>query len=236
MLNQLEMRGIIMKFVFIEPEYPLPISSVKLLFRNSNINDVELKKQSFSNQWSVEIGELPCGRYEYRFLINEKFTLNDPSANMFSPDNENKLWSLLAIDENGDRLYNNEQYNVNIESVQVDDDYYDDVRESMVELTTDKSRQAVLRYEFSRVTGAHAVSILWISPMGNISGWAEETLIDTDDSEYIWFGLNFADLTDVCSGTWNALLFIDGGYVLKNVFLIQCVTTAVPKQTLNMSV
>lgn len=225
-----------MKFVFIEPEYSLPISSVKLLFRNSSIADTELKKQPFSNQWSAEIGEFPCGRYEYRFLINEKFTLNDPSANMFSPDNENKLWSLLAIDENGSRLYNNEQYNVHIESVQVNDDYYDDVRESIMEFTTGKSRQAVLRYEFSGVTGAHAVSVLWVSPTGNISGWTEETLTDTNDSEYIWFGLNFADLTDICSGMWSAFLFIDGSCVLKNDFVIKYVTAAVPKQTLNMSV
>lgn len=225
-----------MKSVFIEPEYSLPISSVKLLFRNSSIADTELKKQPFSNQWSAEIGELPCGRYEYRFLINEKFTLNDPLANMFSPDNENKLWSLLAIDENGNRLYNNEQYNVHIESVQVNDDYYDDVRESIMEFTTDKSRQAVLRYEFSGVTGAHAVSILWVSPTGHISGWSEETLTDTEGSEYIWFGLNFADLTDICSGTWSAFLFIDGSCVLKNDFTVKCVAAAVSKQTLNMSV
>lgn len=56
-----------MKFVFIEPEYSLPISSVKLLFRNSDINDIELKKQPFSKQWTAEIGELPCGRYERFF-------------------------------------------------------------------------------------------------------------------------------------------------------------------------
>ncbi len=225
-----------MKFVFIEPEYSLPISSVKLLFRNSDINDIVLKKQPFSKQWTAEIGELPCGRYEYRFLINEKFTLNDPSANMFSPDNENKLWSLLAIDENGDRLYNNEQYNVHIESVQINDDYYDDVRESIMEFATDKSRQAVLRYGFSEVTGAHTVSILWVSPTENISGWTEETLTDTEASEYIWFGLDFNDLKDICSGTWSAFLFVDGSCVLKNDFTVKYVAEAIPRQTLNMSV
>lgn len=220
-----------MKITFEEPDNGIQISSVKLLWKDDNISPVLLTKSLLSKEWSVEIKDLPPGRYEYRFLINEDFTLNDPKANMYSPDESQMLWSLLVIDTDGNQLFNNEQYAVHIESIQMNDDYYDDIRDFQSDFSTNLSKQVVIRYNFTKVTGAHTVNVLWVSPDNMVSEWAESILIK---SETIWFGLDFSSLANISSGMWSAHLFIDGEYILKNNFNINYVPST--PHSLNMSV
>lgn len=94
----------------------------------------------------------------------------------------------------------------------------------------------MIRYEFTGVTGAHTVSVLWTAPDKRVYGWSEELLTDTDGSEYIWFGLDFSAFTELCTGEWNALLFIDGGCVLKNSFNVYYASPIYIKNRLNISV
>ena len=220
-----------MKLTFEEPDNGIRILSVKILWNDDNMTPVSLTKSLLSNEWSVELKDLVPGKYEYRFLINEEFTLNNPKANMYSPDKVQMLWSLLVIDKDGTQLFSNEQNRVHIEAIHMNDDYYDDVRDYQAEFSTDISKQVVIRYTFTRVKGAHTVNVLWISPDNKVSEWSESILIK---SETIWFGLNFSSLANISSGMWSAHLFIDGEYILKNDFNIKYVPSA--PHSLNMSV
>ncbi len=220
-----------MKITFEEPDNGIRISSVKIIWNNDVLPPVMLTKSIFSNEWSVELNDLAPGKYEYRFLINEQFTLNNPKANMYSPDKAQLLWSLLVIDKDGTQLFSNEHNSVHIEAIQMNDDYYDDIRDFQTEFSTDISKQAVIRYTFTRVKGAHTVNVLWISPDNKVSEWAESVLINP---ETIWFGLDFSSLAGISSGMWSVHLFVDGEYILKNDFNVKYVQSV--SHSLNMSV
>ena len=140
----------------------------------------------------------------------------------------NTMWDgdMIQIDfaepENGNRLYNNEQYNVNVESVKLLKDYRETSDEQTLIFSTYDTEHIVARYEFTNVTGVHTASVVWINPNGRISAWAEEMITHTDGSNYVWFGLNTADMEQSDSGEWRILLFIDGRYVLTNFFNVSC--------------
>ena len=220
-----------MKITFEEPDNGIHISSVKIIWNNDNLKSVLMTKSLLSNEWSAELKDLAPGKYEYRFLINEEFTLNNPKANMYSPDKTQMLWSLLVIDKDGTQLFSNEENYVHIEEIQMNDDFYDDIRDFQTEFSTNISKQAVIRYTFTRVKGAHTINVLWISPTNKISGWSESILIKP---ETIWFGLDFSSLTDISSGIWSVHLFVDGEFILKNDFSVKYVPSA--PSSLNMSV
>lgn len=210
-----------LKIVFEEPEFKIQIIKVDILWCDSTMNKIEMRKIT-KNKWVTEIEELTKGTYTYRFLINGLFTLNDPNANIYEPDNEGKLWSVIVIDDEGRRLFNNEQYRVYINSIQITDDYYEDIDDSVFEFSNDTSKQIVVRYEFTKITGAHTVSALWINSLGNIKAWSEEIIMPTDERNLVWFGLNIANIYEEESGEWNILLFIDGKYILDHSFLLKC--------------
>ncbi len=220
-----------MKIIFEEPDNGIHISSVKIIWNDDNLLPVMMTKSLLSKEWSAELKDFAPGKYEYRFLINEEFTLNNPKANMYSPDRTQLLWSLLVIDKDGTQLFSNEENCVHIEGIQMNDDFYDDIRDFQTEFSTNISKQAVIRYTFTRVKGAHTINVLWISPTNKISGWSESILIKP---ETIWFGLDFSSLTDISSGIWSVHLFVDGEFILKNDFSVKYVPSA--PSSLNMSV
>lgn len=220
-----------MKIIFEEPDNGIHISSVKIIWNDDNLLPVMMTKSLLSKEWSAELKDFAPGKYEYRFLINEEFTLNNPKANMYSPDRTQLLWSLLVIDKDGTQLFSNEENCVHIEGIQMNDDFYDDIRNFQTEFSTDISKQAVIRYTFTQVKGAHTVNVLWISPNNKISGWSESILIKP---ETIWFGLDFSSLADISSGKWSVHLFVDGEFILKNDFNVKYVPSA--PSSLNMSV
>lgn len=206
--------------VFEEPEFNIDIFKVEIVWNNNHMEKTEMHK-NINGAWSAEVNELPKGTYTYRFLINGIFTLNDYKANIYEPDKEGKLWSALVIDSEGRRLYNNAQYSVHIEDVQITDDYYEDIDDSMFEFDSSTSKQVVIRYEFSKITGAHTASVLWVNSLGNIKAWSEEIVIPTDERNLVWFGLDTANIYEEDSGEWNILLFIDGKYIFSHSFSLK---------------
>lgn len=209
-----------MHIIFEEPEFNIDIFKVEIVWNNNHIEKTEMHK-NINSIWSAEINELPKGTYTYRFLINGIFTLNDYNANIYEPDKEGKLWSALVIDSDGRRLYNNAQYSVHIEDVQITDDYYEDVDDSKFEFDSSTSKQVVVRYEFTKITGAHTASVLWINSLGNIKAWSEEILSPADERNLVWFGLDTANIYEEDSGEWNILLFIDGKYIFSHSFSLK---------------
>lgn len=208
------------RIVFEEPEFNIDIFKVEIIWDNDDTENTEMHK-NINGVWSAEINELPKGTYTYRFLINGIFTINDYNANIYEPDDEGKLWSALVIDSEGRRLYNNTQYGVHIEAVQITDDYYEDIDDSIFEFDSSTSKQVVVRYEFAKITGAHTASVLWINPSGRIKAWSEEIVIPSIDKNMLWFGLDTSNIYKEDSGEWNILLFIDGKYIFSHSFFLK---------------
>ena len=206
--------------VFEEPEFNIDIFKVEIIWDNDDTENTEMHK-NINGVWSAEINELPKGTYTYRFLINGIFTINDYNANIYEPDDEGKLWSALVIDSEGRRLYNNTQYGVHIEAVQITDDYYEDIDDSIFEFDSSTSKQVVVRYEFAKITGAHTASVLWINPSGRIKAWSEEIIMPSVDKNLVWFGLDTSNIYEEDSGEWNILLLIDGKYILSHSFSLK---------------
>ena len=206
--------------VFEEPEFNIDIFKVEIIWDNDDTENTEMHK-NINGVWSAEINELPKGTYTYRFLINGIFTINDYNANIYEPDKEGKLWSALVIDSEGRRLYNNTQYSVHIEDVQITDDYYEDIDDSIFEFDSSTSKQVVVRYEFAKITGAHTASVLWINPSGRIKAWSEEIIMPSVDKNLVWFGLDTSNIYEEDSGEWNILLLIDGKYILSHSFSLK---------------
>lgn len=206
--------------VFEEPEFNIDIFKVEIIWDNDDTENTEMHK-NINGVWSAEINELPKGTYTYRFLINGIFTINDYNANIYEPDDEGKLWSALVIDSEGRRLYNNTQYGVHIEAVQITDDNYEDIDDSIFEFDSSTSKQVVVRYEFAKITGAHTASVLWINPSGRIKAWSEEIVIPSIDKNMLWFGLDTSNIYKEDSGEWNILLFIDGKYIFSHSFFLK---------------
>ena len=206
--------------VFEEPEFNIDIFKVEIIWDNYDTENTEMHK-NINGVWSAEINELPKGTYTYRFLINGIFTINDYNANIYEPDDEGKLWSALVIDSEGRRLYNNTQYGVHIEAVQITDDYYEDIDDSIFEFDSSTSKQVVVRYEFAKITGAHTASVLWINPSGRIKAWSEEIVIPSIDKNMLWFGLDTSNIYKEDSGEWNILVFIDGKYIFSHSIFIK---------------
>lgn len=208
-----------MNIIFEEPEFNIDIFKVEIVW-NNHMENTEMHK-NFNGVWSAEINELPKGTYTYRFLINGIFSLNDYNANIYEPDNEGRLWSALVIDSEGRKLYNNAQYCVHVENVQITDDYYEDIDDSMFEFDSSTSKQVVIRYEFSKITGAHTTSVLWVNPLRNIKAWSEEIIMPTVERNLVWFGLDTINIYKEDSGEWNILLFIDGKYIFSHSFSLK---------------
>ena len=59
--------------------------------------DTPLKRND-SGLWSTEIGVSRAGRFEYKFIVNERRWIEDPSNGMKTPDNFGGFNSVLVIE------------------------------------------------------------------------------------------------------------------------------------------
>jgi 1,4-alpha-glucan branching enzyme len=61
-------------------------------------HDATLLKQNPSGLWVTEIAIPRAGRFEYKFIINGRRWIEDPSNGMKAPDNYGGLNSVLVIE------------------------------------------------------------------------------------------------------------------------------------------
>ena len=208
-----------MRITFVD-EGVFPIHSVKLIWQDPFTPAVSM--QNIMSDWIAEFDDPSPGSYGYRFMINNLFTINDPTANIYQPDEDGKLWSFIIMDSDKQRLYNNEQYTVNIESVNMSNDFYEDYRREQTEFKSDLDKLAVIKYGFNNITGAHTVSVIWLDPLKRIAGWGESVITPSPTGcIYNWFGLDLSDENVSESGDYNILMFVDGKYITTNKFSVE---------------
>ncbi|MCY1713415.1 hypothetical protein [Caproiciproducens galactitolivorans] len=197
------------------------VSVILLIQGSEQIKPMQKSEDGWYTQLLLEPGDSM-----YKFLINNEIRLNDPSANVYMPDDSEELWSVIVIDDLGFRLYNNEQYEVNVEDYSVTNivtEIPDVVNRKSFNLTMDKS--VVTRFEFNHITGIHAITAVWFNPRGEVHESTENLLYadekDPESSVFMWFWmqLNEAD-REYPEGIWTMKLFVDGSYVLEDQYTI----------------
>ncbi len=181
-----------------------------------------LEMERNGDRWQF-VTQLPEGEYHYRFVINEELEITDPYNNVMEPDEEGTLWSVLIINEAGQRMYNTNQYGVHLE------EYVLKNRTGSSALSKEKKsfclgqdRQISAGFTFTDITGIHSVTAAWYTPEGELFQYAENVLYEDAEEEraVLWFWLDMEDTKEAGQGMWKLRLFIDGQYILEDLFTI----------------
>lgn len=168
--------------------------------------------------WWIDV-EPHVGENYYKFLINDELELNDPYANIYFPNKDEELWSVMLIDKNGDRLYNPAEYVINLEDYAISTVVTEEnipVNKKNFNKKIDK--KVVARFGFHGVTGAHEVTCLWYNPMGQLVEYAQNIIVEDTEAFYTWFWFDILEAHQ--AGVWRLQLFIDGNFVLEDQFSI----------------
>ncbi|ATD54457.1 hypothetical protein [Clostridium chauvoei] len=192
-------------------------------FNNYDVNSGAMKKEN--DKWVLDIN-LSSGEHYYKFIINDRLKLNDPTANIYLPHVNDEIYSVIMINENDDRLYNNTEYTVNIEKYNITANVYDQyvpINKKDFDITMDK--KVVTRFQFTNVTGIHAVTAIWVTPNGEIFDSSENILFTPKGEENkpidIWFWIELQNSKrNYPSGKWAIKLFVDGEFVLEDEFVL----------------
>ncbi|MBW6410051.1 hypothetical protein [Clostridium weizhouense] len=200
----------------------LNINTVSVIgdFNEYNPDKGVMEKEEGSWIFYCDIKE---GEYKYKFLINGELKLNDPTANIYLPDDNEELWSAIIINENDQRLYNNTQYNVNIDKYNITCNINEEkevVNKKAFNILSDK--KVVVRFDFTQVTGLHCVTVAWFNPLGELFQFAENSLFTPKNNNdpiklWFWMDLNDSNMKQLC-GSWTLKMFVDGEFILEDEF------------------
>lgn len=208
-------------FEYEEKEY-LAISTISVIGNFNNYDPIKGQMLKENNKWSFKC-VLPPGEHYYKFLINGELRLNDSTANVYLPDDNEELWSVIMINEQDQRLYNNTQYTTHIEKYNITSNINEE------EFVTNKKnfnmildKKIVTRFQFTNVTGLHAVTTAWYTPKGELFQTTENNLFTPQENNnpiMMWFWMDLEDDTrKYPHGTWTIKLFIDGEFILEDQF------------------
>lgn len=207
-----------MEHIFYYTEEPeLKVEKVAVIgdFNGWANNDLLLEKTE-DGKWVGKI-ELAPGDYGYQFLINDYLYLNDYEANLYAMNQDGKLVSYMRIDTDGKRLYNVQQYKMNIQ------EYYFTTSNGKEETRLKntfirKERETVvLHIVFNNVTGIHDITALWCHKDQKHKYYNDEILQMVESEKKI--DLKFP-LDEVIEGLWEVKIFINGKYLMKPNILI----------------
>ncbi|WP_129597915.1 hypothetical protein [Anaerophilus nitritogenes] len=208
-------------FEYEENEY-FPIHSISIIgdFNNYDTNKGKMIKKN--NRWYFNCN-LSSGEYKYKFLINGELKLNDPTANIYVPDEHEELWSMILINEQDQRLYNNTQYTTHIKAYHITSMVSEEnIISNKKNFNILLDKKVVTRFEFSNVTGVHTVTTAWYTPTGKLFQTTENNLFNSskdDQPIMMWFWMDLENKTrEIPYGIWAVKLFIDGAFILEDKF------------------
>lgn len=183
---------------------------------------IPMKRQG--QDWLLE-KNLPPGEHRYAFLINGNLRLNDPKANMYAPDDHETIWSVLLIDEAGQRLYNNQEYQLHIDAYLLSS-FLSETPSGRSKKVFNKriDPKVAAGFTFKEVTGLHCVTVAWYKPDNTLDRFSEQYLVEPetkDEKIHLWFWMDLkGSEREVSIGKWTLRLFIDGRYILEDSFMI----------------
>ncbi|NLI89294.1 MAG: hypothetical protein GX366_02640 [Epulopiscium sp.] len=201
----------------------LNINNISVIGDFNDFNPAKGQMEKLDDIWIFE-GDLPEGKYKYRFLINDELELNDPLANMYYPDDNEKLWSVLMINEDGERLYNNKQYSVHIENYNINSTLNERENTNKKTFNLLLDTKVVTRFEFTDISGIHSLTTAWYSPDGELFQVSEENLFKPEGQQYpikTWFWMDLdSKKRTIPKGLWTIKLFLNGEFILEDKFTI----------------
>ncbi|AYE34980.1 hypothetical protein [Clostridium septicum] len=192
-------------------------------FNNYDVNSGKMEKKD--GVWILE-ASLEPGEHYYKFVINDKLKLNDSTANIYLPHINDEIYSVIMINENDERLYNNTQYTANIEKYNMTGNIYEEyIPTNKKEFNRNIDKKVVTRFQFTNVTGIHAVTAVWVMPNGELFDDSENLLFtpkgEEDKPIDIWFWIDLTDSDrNYQSGRWLMKLFLDGEFILEDEFTL----------------
>lgn len=208
-------------FEYEEKEY-VAVNTVALIGSFNNYDAEKGKMVKQDNKWTISF-DLPEGNHKYKFLINGQLKLNDPTANIYLPDDKEELWSTIIINDNNQRMYNNIQYTVHIEKYNIGSiitEEENSINKKNFNVLLDK--KVVTRFKFTNVTGLHAVTTAWYTPKGELFQTTENNIFTPKGDEkpvVTWFWMDLEDHSRKHpQGMWTMKLFIDGEFILEDKF------------------
>lgn len=209
-------------FKYEETEH-LPVSTISVIGKFNDYDPSKGKMTKQNNEWIFKC-DLPSGEHPYKFLINGELKLNDSTANIYLPDDKEELWSIVMINEDNQRLYNNTQYTTHIQKYNIGCAISEEeniANKKKFNLSLDK--KVVTRLQFTNVTGLHTVTTAWYNPVGELFQTTENNLFTTQNNNekpiMLWFWMDLTDNTrSYPFGTWTMKLFIDGEFILEDQF------------------
>lgn len=207
-------------FTYIENE-AFKIKSISLI---GDFNKWDKKAHVFiqvePHKWQVEM-DVPIGKHLYQFWINDEMPLNDSEANLYLVDENKELKSVIVINEENQRLYNNEQYHLNVSSYRLSDKVEDLKGPSKRGYVIGIDQDVVLGIGFEDITGVHNLTVAWYSPEDTLYSYTQHYFYDPKDQTEakLWFKLNIKQ--GFPKGIWKAIIFVDGQFIHKDEVLIR---------------
>lgn len=200
------------------------IDTMSVIGKFNNYDKNMGRMMKVENKWIFKCN-LPSGEHPYKFLINNELKLNDPTANIYLPDDSEELWSTIIINEKDQRMYNNTQYTTHIEKYNINSTVTEEenvVNRKKFNYSLDE--KVVTRFQFTNVTGLHSVTTAWYTPMGELFQTTENNLFTPPNYNkpiMLWFWMDLRDNTRKYPlGTWTMKLFIDGEFILEDNFTL----------------
>ncbi|WP_353095358.1 hypothetical protein [Tissierella praeacuta] len=201
----------------------LNIDTIAVIGEFNNYNPEKGQMVKDNNTW-VFNQDLPPGEHKYKFLINEELKLNDPTANIYFPDDNEELWSVIIINDKDQRLYNNNQYTVHVNKYNISSILNEEVTANKKNFNTLLDKNVVTRFEFTDVTGLHTVTTAWYTPKMELFQIVENNLLTVPKENKpinMWFWMDLEDKTrQYPYGVWTMKLFIDGQFILDDKFTL----------------
>ncbi|ACB86017.1 glycogen-binding domain-containing protein [Natranaerobius thermophilus] len=200
----------------------IPIEYVEIIGNFTKYQNSLLMEED-KDCWLKTI-KLPPGEHLYAFLINGNLRLNDPKANIYMLDNDDQIWSVIIINERGERLYNNQKYSVHIEEYKLSSVMSEKpIKNHKRQYDRFLDQKIVARFLFTQVTGLHSITTAWYTPQGNLFQVSENYLIETNSKEtqtkMLWFWLDLRNSKhQLPCGLWTLKLFVDGAFILEDKF------------------
>ncbi len=167
---------------------------------------------------------LPQGEYPYRFLINGELEVVDPYNGLHDIDSTDKLWSLLLIDANGDRLFNAVQQSVTVADYNLSPVLSEASAPLQKHYTYQKDKQVVACFTFENIVGIHVATVAWYTPDGKLHSYADNAFYEEkpDATATVWFWLSTEEVAKGSTpGAWSLRLFLNGQWMLEDTFTIE---------------
>ncbi|MGG7162740.1 hypothetical protein [Clostridium ihumii] len=209
-------------FEYVENEN-LKIDTISVIgsFNNYDINKGKMVKEN--NVWKLNY-ELSEGEHYYKFVINEELKLNDSTANIYLPDENEELWSVIIINDKDERMYNNIQYTTHIKEYNITCNVNEEEEvHNRKQFNIMSDKKVVTRFKFTNVTGLHSVTTAWYTPKGELMQTTENNLFTPKGQEdkpiTMWFWMDLEDNErNYPLGNWKMKFFIDGEFILEDEF------------------